>query len=57
MLEQFEKLEAEESREVKKMAEMVRMTPKPKARGTVAKTPLVKLPKNTGSRTDGDKRH
>ena len=45
LLEQFEKLEAEELWEVKEMAEMVRVTPKLKTRGAVAKTPLAKLPK------------
>ena len=50
LLEQFEKLEAEELQEAKDIAEMARMTPKPKTRGQPKKT----LP---GPRTDGDWRH
>ena len=45
LLEQFEKLEAEELQEAKDIAEMARMTPKPKTRGTLKKTPPVKVPK------------
>ena len=44
LLEQFEKLEAEELQEVK-IAEMVRMTPKLKARGKLKKTPPAKMSK------------
>ena len=45
LLEQFEKLEAEELQEVKDIAKMARMTPKPKTRGKVKKTLPVKVPK------------
>ena len=45
LLEQFEKLEAEELQKVKDIAEMARMTPKPKTRGKVKKTPPAKVPK------------
>ena len=45
LLEQFEKLEAEKLQEVKEIAEMARMTPKPKARGKPKKTPPVKMSK------------
>ena len=41
----FEKLEAEELQEAKDIAEMARMTLKPKTRGTLKKTPPVKVPK------------
>ena len=43
LLEQFEKLEAEELQEVKDIAKMARMTPKLKTRGKVKKTPSVKV--------------
>ena len=45
LLEQFEKLEAEELQEVKDIAKMARMTPKPKTRGKPKKTLPVKVPK------------
>ena len=45
LLEQFEKLEAEELQEAKEIAEMVRMTPKPKARSKLKKTPPAKMSK------------
>ena len=45
LLEQFEKLQAEESQEVKDIAEMARMTPKPKTRGKPKKTLPAKVPK------------
>ena len=45
LLEQFEKLEAEELQEAKDIAEMARMTPKLKTRGKVKKTLPVKVPK------------
>ena len=45
LLEQFEKLEAEELQEVKDFAKMARMTPKPKTRGKPKKTPPAKVPK------------
>ena len=45
LMEQFEKLEAEELQEAKDIVEMARMTPKPKTRGTLKKTPPVKVPK------------
>ena len=50
LLEQFEKLEAEELQEVKDIAEMERMTPKPKTRGKVKKTLPVKVPKVLGQK-------
>ena len=45
LLEQFEKLEAEELQEAKEIAEMARMIPKPKARGKPKKTPPVRMSK------------
>ena len=45
LLEQFEKLEAEELQEAKEIAEMARMTPKPKTRGKPKKTPPAKMSK------------
>ena len=45
LLEQFEKLEAQELQEVKQIAEMERMTPKPKTRGKPTKTLPVKRSK------------
>ena len=45
LLEQFEKLKAEELQEVKDIAEMARMTPKLKTRGKAKKTPPSKVPK------------
>ena len=45
LLEQFEKLEAEELQEVKDISEMARMTPKLKTRGKMKKTPPAKVPK------------
>ena len=45
LLEQFEKLEAEELQEAKGIAEMARMTPKLKMRGKPKKTPPAKVPK------------
>ena len=45
LLEQFGKLEAEELQEAKDIAEMARMTPKPKTRGKAKKTPPAKVPK------------
>ena len=43
LLEQFEKLEAEELKGVKEITEMVRMTPKPQARSKPKKTPPAKM--------------
>ena len=43
LLEQFEKLEAEELQEAKDIAEMARMTPKLKTRGKLKKTPPAKV--------------
>ena len=43
LLEQFEKLEAEELQGVKEIAEMVRMTPKPQARSKPKKTLPAKM--------------
>ena len=43
LLEQFEKLEVENLQEVKEIAEMARITPKPKARGKPKKTPPAKM--------------
>ena len=45
LLEQFEKLEAEKLQEVNEIAEMARMTPKPKARGKPKKTLPAKMSK------------
>ena len=45
LLEQFEKLEAEELQEVKDIAKMARMTPKLKTRGKPKKTLPAKVPK------------
>ena len=45
LLEQFEKLEAEELQEAKDIAEMAGMTPKLKTRGKLKKTLPVKVPK------------
>ena len=45
LLEQFEKVEAEELQEAKEIIEMVRMTPKPKARSKPKKTPPAKISK------------
>ena len=56
LLEQFEKLEAEELQGVKEIAEMVRMTPKPQARSKPKKT-ASKDVEVTRSRTDGNWRH
>ena len=43
LLEQFEKLEAEELQGAKEIAEMVRMTPKPQARSKLRKTMPAKM--------------
>ena len=43
LMEQFEKLGTEELQEVKEIAEMVRMTPKLKARSKPKKTPPAKM--------------
>ena len=45
LLEQFEKLEAEELQEAEDIAKMARMTPKPKTRGKPKKTTPAKVPK------------